>query len=172
MGSQGAPVLARLEDDFGAAHAEFKVFAAHGFDEDGHLELAAALDDEAVLLVGLLNLDGHVDEGFLEQAVADLAGLDVLAFAPGERRGIDGKARTWLRWALVNTEAREHAGCFPWCRWCRRWPVVHARDDDDVAGHGFRDVDEAQALVGLQAGHARRRGTGTPASLTQTIASL
>ena len=54
----------------------------------GHLELAAALDDEAVLLVGLLNLDGHVDEGFLEQAVADLAGLDVLAFAPGERRGI------------------------------------------------------------------------------------
>ncbi len=33
-----------FHDDPGPAHAEFVAFPAHGLDDDGHLELAAALD--------------------------------------------------------------------------------------------------------------------------------
>ena len=56
-------------------------------------------------------------------------------------------------------EAREHADVFLGADGVADGHVVHARDDDDVAGQlAVRDVDEAQALVGLQAGHAQGHG--------------
>ena len=62
-----------VEDDFGTAHAQFEVFTAHGLDEDGHLELATSLDDEAVLLFGFVHAYGHIAQRLLHETVANLA---------------------------------------------------------------------------------------------------
>jgi hypothetical protein len=82
-------VLALLHDDARAGYGKLEAFAAHGLDEDGELQFATAGDVERVLAFGFLDLQRDVAFGFLEQAIADDAARDLVAFGAGKRAVID-----------------------------------------------------------------------------------
>ena len=80
-----AGLLVGSEDDARARDGKLEAFAAHGLDEDGELQFAAAGDDEGVLAGGLLDAQRDVALGLLEEALADDAALHLVALGAGER---------------------------------------------------------------------------------------
>ena len=57
-----------LRDDPRLADSELESFTTHLFNEDGQLQLAAALDFPHVRTVGVGHLDGHISNEFLVEA--------------------------------------------------------------------------------------------------------
>jgi hypothetical protein len=82
------PVLL-LQDHFRPAHTKFKAFPAHGFDEDGQLKFAAALDQDMVPVLGGFHLDGHIEQGLFQQAFPNFCRLHIAAFFAAQRTVID-----------------------------------------------------------------------------------
>jgi hypothetical protein len=80
-------------------------FAAHVLEQDGEVQLAAPVHDENVGILGVLDTQRDVLEQFALQALADLAAGHVLAFAAGERRGVDHEVHGQRR--LVDLEQRQ-----------------------------------------------------------------
>lgn len=60
-------------DDFGLSNHEFETFAAHGFDEDGELQFAAAENAEGFGRVGIFDSNADVGEQFALEAIAEVA---------------------------------------------------------------------------------------------------
>jgi hypothetical protein len=71
-----------VHDDARTRHGELEAFAAHGLDQDGELQFAAAGDVERVLVFGFFDLQRDVAFGFLEQAVADDAEVTLSPSVP------------------------------------------------------------------------------------------
>ena len=67
--------------DFRLADHQLVAFAAHGFDQDGQLQFAAAQHAKGFGRVGMFHADGDVGEQFFCQAVANIARGQPLAFA-------------------------------------------------------------------------------------------
>src|SRR3546814_9888159 len=61
------------DDDLGARHRQLVAFAAHGFDHDRQMQLAAAGHLELVGILGIFHLQRHVVLGFAHQPIAQLA---------------------------------------------------------------------------------------------------
>src|SRR5713226_3028354 len=78
-------------NDFGFADHQFKTFAAHGLDQDGELQFAAAEHAEGFRRVGVFDADGDVGEQLFLQAVAKVARSNVGAFLAGKRAAVDGE---------------------------------------------------------------------------------
>ncbi len=78
-------------DDFGLADHQFKTFAAHGFDQNRELQLAAAENTERFRRIGVFDADGDVGEQLFLQAVAEISRGDVVAFLAGKRAAVDGE---------------------------------------------------------------------------------
>ena len=142
IGSSFLPVLV-LEDDLGPAHADLEALAPEHLDQDDELEFAAAPDDEAAAGLRFLDLDGHVLEGLLAQALEELDRLDVLALLPGERRGVDEEAHGDGR--LVDDDARQGLGRVARADGVADVHVLDAGEDDDVARFGAVGLDELEA---------------------------
>ena len=75
----------------GRAHLELIALAAHRFDEDGQVHLAAAQHPEAVGGIGILHVQRNVLQQLPVQPVADLAGGDVFPLLAGKGRIVDRK---------------------------------------------------------------------------------
>ena len=69
----------------GGVHAAL-VFRALGF---GQVQFAATANFENSIVIGIVHAQRHVGLQFLLQAVPDLAAGDELAFAAGQRAGVD-----------------------------------------------------------------------------------
>src|SRR5690606_22776661 len=82
---QPFPVLAGPIENAGAADRKLEAFAAHGFDENAKLQLAAAGDDIGIGFGAILNADRDVAFRFLQKARANDAALHLVAVAPRER---------------------------------------------------------------------------------------
>ena len=76
-------------DNLGTADRQLEALAAQGLDEDGELELAAALDDPGVGTSGVLDTERDVADQLGIEAVLQHAGGEAAALEAGERRGVD-----------------------------------------------------------------------------------
>ena len=146
------------QQDLGTRRGQLEALAAHLLDQDGQLELAAAADLERLARFGRADLDRDVAEDLLLEPRLDLAARDVLALAPGERRGVDAERHAQRRRVDVETRQRARIG-----RVGERVADRHLGqpgDADDVAGAGLLDVDALDAVRGLEARHgaAERHG--------------
>src|SRR5208283_682935 len=133
------------DDDFGFADHEFKTFPAHGFDEDGELEFAAAEDAEGFGRVGVFDADGDVGEQLFGEAVAKIARGEVIAFAAGKRAGVD--AENHGERGLINDERLEGSGSFETGEGFADLNAFDAGDSDDVTGNdgvGFVALEAAE----------------------------
>src|ERR1700730_2206946 len=95
----------RAHDDFGFPDHQFKTFAAHGFDQNRELQLAAAEDTERFRRVRIFDADGYVGKQLFLQAVAEIARREIGAFFAGERTAVDGENHGERR--LVDQERLE-----------------------------------------------------------------
>ncbi len=85
IGSSRLAVLVLLHHHARARDGKFEAFAAHGLDQDGELQFAAAGHEEAVLVGRFLDLERDIALGFAQQAVADDAARDLVALGAGKR---------------------------------------------------------------------------------------
>src|SRR5215813_5887702 len=120
------------DDDFGLADHELEAFAAHGFDQDGELEFAAAEDAKGFGRVGIFYADGDVGEQLFLQAIAEVAGGEIAAFAAGKRAGVDGENHRERR--LVDDERLERGGAVEFDDAFADLNAFDAGNGDDVAG--------------------------------------
>jgi hypothetical protein len=87
IGSNSSPVVSSsVHDDARTRDGKLEAFAAHGFDQNRQLQFATAGDVEGILVFGFLDLQRDIAFGFLDQAVADDAAGDLVAFGAGKRR--------------------------------------------------------------------------------------
>ena len=98
-----------LIQHLGGADLEFVPFAAHIFDEDRQVHLAAAAHLERLGGVGILYLQRDVAQQFAVQPVAQVAGGDELALFAGEGAVVDGKGHLHRRLADLDEGHRLHA---------------------------------------------------------------
>ena len=92
-----------------ARHGQFIAFAAHVFEQDGQVQFAAARDHEDVGVGGEFDTcSATLLMQFALQALAHLAAGDELAFAAGERRGVDLEIHGQRR--LVDFQQRQRLG--------------------------------------------------------------
>ena len=138
------------QQHLGARRGQLEALAAHLLDEDGQLELAAAADLERLARLGRPDLDRDVAEDLLLEAGLDLAARDVLALAPGQRRGVDAERHPQRRRVDVEPRQRPRIGRIGQ-RVADR-DLGQPGDADDVARAGLLDVDAVDAVRGLQAG--------------------
>ena len=78
-----------MDDDLRHRNLEFEAFAAHFFDEDGEMQLAAASDAEHIGAVCFGNVQGDVALRFLLETCPELAAGDRIAIFAGEGRIVD-----------------------------------------------------------------------------------
>ena len=133
--------------DFGLADHDFKAFAAHGFDQDGELQFAAAEHAEGFGRFGIFHADGNVGEKLLCQAIAKVARSEIGAFAAAEGAGIDAKDHGQGR--LVDGQRLKGRGIFEGGDALADLNAFHAGDGHDVArdnGFGFIAFEPAEGV--------------------------
>ena len=108
------------------------------------MQLAAAGHFEYVGVGGFDDLQRDVAHDFALQALAQLAAGDVLAFAAGERRGVDLEIHGERR--LVDFEQRQRFGMLGVGDGDADADFVDAVDQHDVAGLRFVGDDALEAL--------------------------
>ena len=74
-----------------AADGELETLAAHVLDQHCELQFAAARDLERVAVGAGRDADRDIAFGFAQQALADDAGLDLVALAAGQRTVVDAE---------------------------------------------------------------------------------
>jgi hypothetical protein len=137
-----------LEHHARLGDGQLVALAAHVLQQDGQVQFAAAHHLEDAVFAGLLDAQRHVVLQFLLQAVPDLAAGDVLAFATGQRAGVDAEVHRQRR--LVDLEHRQRR---------RVGRVGDGHADADV-GDAVDQHDVARAGLG---GPARGPGPGRSA---------
>ena len=149
-----AIAVLHAKDHLWPADAQLEPFAAHRLDEDGELELAAPLDQQAVVTLDLFDFDGDVLQRLAVQAVANLAHLHDAAFLARKRGGVLGKAHRYRR--LVHHEAGQGHGRVSSANGIADVDLVDPRQHRDVAGLRRLGAHQRHALVHLDAGYAQR----------------
>ena len=139
-----------LIDDLGPAHTHLKSFAPHCLNEDGELELAPALDDEAVFLRRYLHLYCHVAQGLLDEALMDPGGLHVRALGACQRRAIGNDAHG--HGGLIHHYSLQSLGVLLGTDSVADLHVVDTCKHHDIAGLGAFDHANGDAVIALQPG--------------------
>ena len=91
--------------DLRLAHGELEALASHGLDEDGQLQLAAALDLPGVGPLGRAQAQGDVAHQLGVEAAEDLPGRELRPVLAGEGRGVDAHGHGQAR--LVDGDDRQ-----------------------------------------------------------------
>ena len=140
----------RLVRISGLPTASSIAFAPHHLDQDGELQFAAAHHLERVRTAGFFHADGNVGQQFLVQPVAQIARGDELAFAAGERRGVDGERHGDGR--LVDLDVRQRLRRFRAGDRLADGDAFHAGDRQNVAGPADGFIHALQSFEGIQLG--------------------
>jgi hypothetical protein len=104
IGSWRSP-LTVLEHHARLGDGQLVAFAAHVLQQDGQVQFAPAHDLEDAVFAGSFTRSATLELQFLLQPVPDLAAGDVLAFAAGQRAGVDAEVHGQRR--LVDLEHRQ-----------------------------------------------------------------
>ena len=144
---QRAAFVVFFQNDLGPPHLEFVTFAAHSFDQDGQVQLAAPGNHEGVGAVGLFDAQREIAAQLVEQPLAQFAAGAPFAFAPRERRSIDPKGDAHRRLFHVNDRQRH------WVLRVRQrladGDIFQARDSDDITCTRLRHLDALQAFLNV-----------------------
>src|SRR5690606_1310526 len=116
-----------LEHHPGPRNGQFIAFAAHGFEQDGQVQFAAAGDLEHRIVAGVAHPQGHIGLQLALEAIAQLTAGDELAFTARQRRRVHHEVHRERR--LVDAQ---HG------KWLGLGRVHHGAPDADV----FDAVDE------------------------------
>ena len=135
----------RLVDDFRFADLQLVALAAHLLDEDREMQLAATRYLEDIRRIRLFDLHGDVRLNFLEQAVAQMAARDELAFTAGERARVDTERHRECR--LVDADGRQCLRLLSVSDRVADADITETRQCDDLAHLGFRHFDALHALI-------------------------
>ncbi len=136
--------LGVVEDDLGAGDRELVALAAHGLDEDGEVQLAAAADDELLGAVAVFDAEGDVGLDFAVEAFAELAAGDELALAARERRVVHAEGHLHRR--LFDGDDGQRLGDGRVGDGFADEDVGDAGEGDDVAGGRLLELDAAETL--------------------------
>ena len=140
-----------LGDDLGLAHGELEALAAHDLDQDGQLQLAAALDLPGVGPIGVEHAQRHVADQLLVEPGLDQSGGDLLAVAAGEGRGVDADGDRQA--GLVDGDDGQRHGVLGVGQRLADGHLGEAGDGDDLAGRGLVDRDPLELLGDVELGH-------------------
>ena len=165
-----------------AAHRQLIALAAHVLEQDGEVQLAAAADQEAVGLAGVLDTQRHVLQQLAVESLADLAAGHELALAAGQRAIVDLEGHGQR--GLVDGDRRQRVDVLRVAQSHADVDLLDAGDQDDVAGqrllgwHAFEavelehlpDLGAAAALVAIH--HGQRLVGADAAALDATDADL
>src|SRR5262249_27987798 len=141
-------------DDFGLADHELEAFAAHGFDEDGELEFAAAEHAERLGRVGGFHANGDVGEQLFLQAVAEVAGGEIATFAARERAGVDGEDHGQR--GLIDDQGFQRHGAVELDDAFADLDAFDSGDRDDIARRDSFGFVALEAAEGEELGDAGR----------------
>jgi hypothetical protein len=155
------------QDHLGAAGLELEAFAAHLLDQDGQLELAAAADLERVARFRGQDLDRDVAQDLAIEAGLDLAAGHELAFAAGQRRGVDPEGHPQR--GRVDVQARQRPGIGRVGQGVADRDLGQAGDRHDVARPCLGDLDPLDAVGGLEAGHRPGQDVVRPGSTEPSV---
>ena len=141
------------DDDLGPADLQLVALAAHGLDEHGELQLAAAgdLDDVGRVGLGRRLIDTLPSTSRSRRSRRWRRG-EVLAVLAGERRGVDAEGHAQHR--LVDREAGQRHGVGRVGEGVADLDLGEAGDDEQVAGDELVDLDAADAREAMQLGEA------------------
>ena len=138
-------------------HRQLEALAPHGLDQDAELQFAAAGDLHRILVVGFAHAQRDVAFGLAQQAVADHAAGDLVAFGAGERRIVDAERHRQRR--RIDRLRRDRRLDLGIADGVRDGGFRQAGDGDDVAGFGLVDRNALEA--------AERQHLGDAAGLDQ-----
>ena len=139
-----------VENDLGAGDHDLEAFAAHLLDENRDLHFAAGADFEHAGRVGIGEHDADVGAGFADEAVADVARGEELAFASGERRVVDDELH--LDRGRIDVDEGNGFALLGIGERFADEDVLEAGEADDVARAGLVDFDLGEAGVGKNLG--------------------
>ena len=138
-------VGALFEDDPRLRDHQLVALAAHGLDEHGQVQLAAARDLEGVGRFGLVHAQRDVGLHLFEQALAQVARGDELALRAGERAVVRDELH--LHGRLFDVEQRQHDRAQRLGDRLADGELLHAGDGADVAGGGLGELEALERLV-------------------------
>ena len=139
--------------DFGLADHELKTFATHGFNENGELQFTAAEHAEGFRGFRVFDANGNVGEQFLGEAIAKIAGGEVISFAAAERAGIDGENHGESR--LVDGERLQRLRIFERSDAFADLDSFNAGDGYNVSGYNAVGLIAFKASEGVKLGDFR-----------------
>ena len=145
-----------LGDDLGTRYLKLVILAAHGFDQNGKVQLSSARYLEGVGAVGFLNAQGDIGFDLLEQSVAQVAGGDVLALLAREGRVVDDKVHGDGR--LVDLNERQRLHTVAGTDGLADVDILYAADADDVAESCFVALNSFESLELIELADAHDLG--------------
>ena len=141
-----------MGQDMGRADLQLVAFAAHRLDQDGQVHFAAAHDAEGIGGRGILDPQGHVLEQLAVQAVADLAGGDVLALLARKRAVVDREGH--FDRGVVDLDKRQRLDLGGVAQRVADRDIRQTGEGDDIAGLRLFDRLAAVGLEVKQLGDA------------------
>ena len=133
-----------VEDHVRLADGKLETFAAHGLDEHGEVQDAAAGDRELLGAGDRLDAEGDVLLQLLHQPLAEVAAGEILAFLAGQGRSVHAEGHLQRR--LVDHQARQGPGRIAVAHRVADLDVLQPDQGHDVAGLGRLDLGPAQVL--------------------------
>ncbi len=137
-------------DDLRLTDDELVALAAHELDEDGQLQLTAALDLPGVGALGVDHADRDVPDQLLVEPGLHLAGGELVTLLPGGWRGVDPDGHRQAR--LVDDDRWQRPGVLDVGERLTDGDLRDARDGHDVAGADLVGVDALEGLGDVQLG--------------------
>ena len=131
-------------DDLGLADRELEAFAAHQFDKDRELELAAPLHFPGIRPLGREHADGDVPDELLLESCENHARREACAVLSRERRGVDADRHGEAR--LVHADHGQRAGIVRVGKRLADRDLGDAGDRDQLAGPGLLGLDAVERL--------------------------
>mgnify|MGYP003694780515 CR=1 FL=1 len=142
-------------DDRRLRDLQLVALAAHGLDQHGELELAAAGDPQRVGRAGLLDPQAHVLARLGKEPLADLPRRHVLTLAAAPRRRVDAEDHGDGR--LLDPDRRERHRVLAVGDRVANADLVDAADREDVAGARARDFFARETEPRVEQGELARQ---------------
>ena len=133
-----------VQDHVRLADGKLETFAAHGLDEHGKVQDAAAGDRELLGAGDRLGAEGDVLLQLLHEPLAEVAAGQVPAFLAGQGRGVHAEGHLQRR--LVDHQAGQRPRRIAIAHRIADLDVLQPHQGDDVAGLGRLDLGAAQVL--------------------------
>ena len=143
------PVLILAQDDLRLAHLQFIAFPAHGFNQNGKMQLAPALHDKGIRVFRFFHPHSHVSLYFFHQTVPQVTAGHVLALFACKGTVVYQEFHGQGR--LVDLDAFQRFRLFRIRNGIADLHIAQTDQRHDIAGLYLRGFHPFQALVSVKA---------------------